>query len=414
MRNRIAATALACLLPPAGGALGASPPIDPIFADAFDSCRGDPSCWLTIKPAQVDAVAWFDARCNDGTPASYELRPSPTGSHDWVILFEGGGSCDDSTLICADRGTRLTTTSPAPNGSWTLMQHGGILNPNPAENPDFYAANLVQFNYCSSDQWSGATAELRKTTANPHCASDDGSCGWQFSGRLAARAEIQSLIRDQGLADDGSQRVLFVGTSAGGFGLVANAEAMRDALPASYAADRLRFLVDGAFALSDWDVAGHSIGASTLTSVDAVAAQNRVFWRSNYETWCERDRAANGLDPSLCTFGPIYYAYLTSATNGLGLKLLVQNSTLDLVATTRLDLLDVNDPAREQWRCAMTAALTVAPWLFSSGDVYHTLSPNNSSFDNGPPGGPTFRDVVGNFWNDRPSQRVVYDNPACP
>lgn len=412
MRHWIAALACLLLLPAESG-FAASPPIDPIFADAFDSCRGDPTCWVTVKPAQNDP-AWYDARCNDGSPASYELRPSPTGSHDWVILFEGGGSCDDSTLICSQRGVKLTTTTAPPNGAWTAIQHGGILNPNPVENPDFYAANLVQFNYCSSDQWSGATAELRKTTANPHCVADDGTCGWQFSGRLGARAETESLIRDHGLVDDGSQRVLFVGTSAGGFGLVANAEAMRNALPATYAAGGLKYLVDGAFVLNDWDVPNHPIGDSTLTSVDAVSAQNRVFWRSNYETFCERDRTAHGLDPSLCTFGPVYYPYLISATNGLGLDVLVQNSTLDLVATTRLDLLDVNDPAREQWRCGMTAALAVAPWLFSSGDVYHTLAPSNSSFDNGPPGGPTFREVVGNFWNDLPPQRVVYDNPACP
>ena len=95
------------------------------------------------------------------------------------------------------------------------------------------------------------------------------------------------------------------------------------------------------------------------------------------------------------------------------MKMLIQNSTLDLVATTRLDLLDTSDPAREQWRCAMTAALTVAPWLFSSGDVYHTLSPNNSTFDTGPAGGPTYRDVVGEFWNDAAPVREVYDNPPC-
>ena len=390
----------------------ASPPLDPVFADTFESCRGDPTCWQTIKPAQEDP-AWFDARCNDGSPASYDFRPSPTASHDWVILFEGGGSCDDLTLICADRGVKLTTTTDAPNGAWTYVQHGGILNPNPTENPDFYAANLVQFNYCSSDQWSGATAQRRKTSANPHCAQDDGSCGWQFSGRLAAQAEIESLIRKHGLIDDGSQRVLFVGTSAGGFGLVTNTEAMVDALPNTYSADRLKFLVDGAFVLNGWDVANHPIGSSALTSVDAVAAQNRDFWRANYETLCERDRALQGLDPSQCTFAPIWYPYLTSSSNGLALKVMVQNSTLDLVATTRLDLLDTNDPAREQWRCAMTAALGTVPWLFSSGDVYHTLSPNNSSFDNGPPGGPEFRDVVGNFWNDRAPQRVVYDNPPC-
>lgn len=62
----------------------------------------------------------------------------------------------------------------------------------------------------------------------------------------------------------------------------------------------------------------------------------------------------------------------------------------------------------------MTAALGVAPWLFSSGDVYHTLTPNNGSFTTGPPGGPTWRDVVGAFARGQPPERVVYDNPPCP
>lgn len=389
-----------------------SPPIDPIFADAFDSCSGDPTCWLTVKPAQHD-VAWFDARCNDGSPSAYELRPSPVGSAEWVILFQGGAHCEDLTEFCSQRSVGLTTTSRNPDGSWTAIEHSGILSPSAIANPDFFNANLVQFDYCSSDDFTGATAELRKTTANPQCAQDDGTCGWQFSGRLSVAAAIASLKRDHGLVDDGSQRVLFVGTSAGGTGVVANTEALVDALPATHAQSGIKVLVDGAFALQDWDVPGHPIGASTITSVDVVAAQERAFWRGEFETYCERDRTANGLDPTLCPFGPIWFPYLTSASNGLGLDVMIQNSTLDAIATTRLDLLDPSDPAREQWRCDMTAALTVAPWLFSSGDVYHTLSNGNDTFVTGPPGGPTYRDVVGDFWSGTTPVRVVYDNPPC-
>ncbi|HEY6940799.1 pectin acetylesterase-family hydrolase [Dokdonella sp.] len=394
-------------------ACASSPILDPIFADTFESCRGDPGCWQTVKPAQHDP-AWNDARCNDGTPASYEFRPSPTGSDDWVILFQGGGSCDDLTLSCAERGTALTTTTPAADGSWTPITHGGILNTSPDVNPDFHLANLVHFNYCSSDHWSGATAELRANSGTPQCADDDGTCGWQFSGRINASADLASLMRDHGLGDDGTARILFVGTSAGAIGLVANAEAMASALPNARAAGRLHFVVDGGFALEGWDEPNHPIGGSTLTSVDEVADLNRAFWRANFETYCESDRIPQGLDPALCTFGDVYYPYLTSVTDGLGLDVLIQNSTLDAVATSRLHLTDPQDPAREAWRCAMTAALQQVPWLFSSGDVYHTLSVSNTMFDAGPTGGTTYRDLVAAFHNGEPPERVVFDNPPCP
>lgn len=372
---------------------------------------GELDCWQTIKPAEVD-TRWSDARCNDGTPAGYEFRPSPTGSNEWVILFEGGGSCDDLTLSCAQRGARLTTTSPVGNGLWTQFTRGGVFNPRDDVNPDFHAANLVQLHYCSSDQWSGATSRRRITSATPQCTNED-DCGWYFSGRANARRAIESLRRDHGLRDDGSQRVLFVGTSAGGFGLAANAEAMTTLLPNTHAADGLRFVLDGAFVLDGWNVPRHYIGDSNVTSADKVALQNWRFWRAAYDTFCEDKLDALGLHPSLCTFLSVDHAYLTSSMpDGLGLKVLVQNSTLDSVATTRLSLTVLNDPARKAWRCAMTQALSAVPWLFSSGEVYHTLTATNR-FNAGPDGS-TYRDLLGEFWHDAAPRQIIVGNPSCP
>lgn len=372
---------------------------------------GELDCWRTVKPAEVDA-RWIDARCNDGTPAGYEFRPSPTGSNEWVILFEGGGSCDDLTLSCAQRAPRLTTTSPIANGDWTRATRGGVFNPLERVNPDFHAANLVQLDYCSSDQWSGATTRRRITSATPHCTSE-AECGWYFSGRANARAAIESLRRDHGLRDDGSQRVLFVGTSAGGFGLAANAEAMTTLLPNTRAADGLRFVIDGAFVLDGWNVPKHYIGDSQITSADKVALQNWQFWRAAYDTFCEDKLDALGQHPSLCTFLSVDYAYLTSPMpDGLGLKLLIQNSTLDSVATQRLKLTLTNDPARKIWRCAMTEALSAAPWLFSSGVEYHTLTATNR-FNAGDEGS-TYRDLLGEFWHNATPRQIVVANPPCP
>ncbi|HSX59588.1 MAG TPA: pectin acetylesterase-family hydrolase [Tahibacter sp.] len=381
-----------------GGA--AEPPPEPCTPGELD-------CWLTVKPAEIDG-RWTDARCNDGTPAGYAFRPSPSGSNAWVILFEGGGSCDDLTLSCAQRGERLTTTSPVGNGEWTRATRGGVLNPRDDVNPDFHAANMVQLHYCSSDQWTGATSRRRITSATPQC-TDEGGCGWYFSGRANAQAAIESLRRDHGLRDDGSQRVLFVGTSAGGFGLAANAQAMTTLLPATHAADGLRFVLDGAFALDGWNVPGHYIGNSEVTSADKVALQNWKFWRASFDTFCEGEIERH---PSLCTFLSIDYAYLTSPTEGLGLKVLLQNSTLDSVAIARLKLEQPDDPAREAWRCAMTEALDAAPWLFSSGVSYHTLTATNR-FNAGTDGN-RYRDLLGEFWRDETPRRIVLGNPPCP
>ncbi|MBL8300458.1 MAG: hypothetical protein JNN30_19140 [Rhodanobacteraceae bacterium] len=382
-------------------------------ATQLEPCTpGELDCWQTVKPALVD-TRWADARCNDGTPGGYDFRPSPTRSNEWVILFEGGGSCDDLTLSCAQRSTNLTTTSIAGNGQWTRAAREGVLNPRANVNPDFHSANMVQLHYCSSDQWSGATSQRRITSATPQC-TNEADCGWFFSGRANARRAIESLRRDHGLRDDGSQRVLFVGTSAGGFGLAANAEAMTALLPNTYAADGLRFVLDGAFVLDGWNVPRHYIGDSNVTSADKVALQNWRFWRAAYETFCEEKISAAGRHPSLCTFLSIDYTYLTARPpNGLGLAVLVQNSTLDYAAIKRLHLTLTNDPARQVWRCEMTEALSAAPWLFSSGEVYHTLTASNRFLAGSPDSG-TYRDLLGEFWHGAAPRRIVLNNPPCP
>lgn len=396
-------------------------------------CTSGANCWQTIKPAEVDP-RWSNARCNDGTPGSYQFRPSPVKSKDWVIVYEGGNACDDLTSLCSTRlanDKERTTTSIQSNNSWGKITHGGILSHKVENNPDFYNANLVLVDYCSSDFWSGASNWRRKNSATPNCFENDSSCGWYFSGRYNSSATIESLKQHHGLIDDGSQRVIFVGSSAGGFGLASNAESIKNLLPSTFASDGLRFVFDGSYLLNGWDEAGHKIGSSLITSMDYVAAQNRIFWRAQYETFCERDRMAQGLDYKLCLFASVHYPYLVSKANGLGLKVLIQNSTLDSVALKTLALTSTTDSARERWRCAMTNSLKKADWLFSSGEVYHTLVAKNSAtsssssssssgtlttndlgFKAGPTGN-TLREVISRFWQNKPAQQVVYNNPAC-
>lgn len=390
-------------------------------ADTFPpTCdRTSPSCWQTLKPAEIDPY-WANARCNDGTAASYDFRPSPIGSKDWVVVFEGGGGCDDSTISCKSRSPALTTTSPLANTSWHSIKHTGIINTNSTYNREFYNANLVHVNYCSSDQWGGATTTRHITSATPNCMHGDANCGWYFSGRYNARLAVHSLKYLTNFKDDGTHRMLLVGTSAGGFGLAGVAESLTLLLPKTYAADGMRLVLDGSHIIDGWQEPGKKIGSSNFTAVNDVAIQNRDFWDARYETYCERDRKLQGLDPALCSFGTVYYPYLTSKTNGLGLKVFIQNSTLDKVALSRLklaesyDKTDLNTPAaRERWRCNMTRSLQNVDWLFSSGSSYHTLMTSDAGLTAGP-SGYKLGQMIGRFYRNEPAQRVVYNNPACP
>lgn len=387
-------------------------------------CTGGANCWKTVKPAEIDPGLWGNARCNDGTPGSYQIRPSPVKSKDWVIVYEGGGACDDLTAMCSERLATTkarTTTSVQSNNSWGKITHGGIISHKADINPDFYNANLVLIDYCSSDLWTGGDTRPVKNSVTPDCLEYSSNCGWYFAGRYNSSAAIESLKALHGLSDEKGQRIMFVGSSAGGFGLAANASLIKRAFPTIFSADGLRFVLDGSYLLDGWDQPDHFLGSSQLTSLNDVALKNRDFWVGSYESACEFSRFWQSLDTSLCALGSVFYPYLVSNKNGLGLKVLLQNSTRDSVALKTLALGSA-DPLRERWRCAMTDSLKQVDWLFSSGETYHTLMTKNPEegatststlgFNAGPPG-KTLRELVGRFWRNMPAERVVYKNSAC-
>lgn len=364
-------------------------------------CTSGINCWQTIKPAEWDS-RWANARCNDGTPASYQFRPSPTGSKDWVVLLEGGGACDDLTSACSTRAISHTTTSPLANRSWHEGDYHGVLSPNAAVNPEFYNANLVQIDYCSSDLWGGATTERKKTSATPNCVQGDPNCGWYFSGRYISRMAVQSLAYTTSFRDDGTHKIMFVGSSAGGFGLASAAESITSLLPNTRAADRLRFVFDGSYIPDTWGNPVPTINNGPSITMAALASKNKTFWGALYETFCERDRKLQGLDPAQCTYASIYYPYLTSARNGLGLKVFIQNSSKDTAATSRLKVTDL-----ALWDSIMVGSLANVNWLFSTNTEYHTRMTSDKGFSAGSSDKKLWQ-VIGRFYRGETPQRVVY------
>lgn len=360
-----------------------------------------------VKPAERDAERWGAARCNDGTPFGFSLQLSPSGqSREWVIFLEGGGFCDDNALSCSTRGKKLSSTPKADDRSSVTIEQRGIFNRDASRNPTFYDANFVFAHYCSSDGWSGATAEKRPTQADPG--------GWYFSGRLNVRAMIEILIQRYGLDDaDPQTRVLFAGSSAGGIGVEVNADTLAGLLPRAAAEGRLRLLDDGGF-IPDFDDPAYRPGEADVPIRELIIA-GYDFWGAKLNPMCEAAQKQTGEHPGRCFLSAVVYPYIANQSSGLGLPLLIQYSSIDQYAIELHGIDDRSDPADaaalERWRANTLAELEGIAWVFSGGArPYHTVLLSDEKMHIGPEG-KTFIEVLARFWGSGAPERVIFGNP---
>ena len=99
------------------------------------------------------------AICNDGSPAVYYWKKSPTGSNRWFVELLGGSACWDEASCDARRKNPNTdccgsmTSSKDKHQVWQFF--GGIVSPDPNVSP-LWDANKVVLHHCSSDYFMGA------------------------------------------------------------------------------------------------------------------------------------------------------------------------------------------------------------------------------------------------------------------
>lgn len=86
------------------------------------------------------APGYENAKCNDGSPAGYYFRPSPTGSKVWLMHQQGGGWCYDKASCNSRSGN-----SASSKGWAAELDMAGIFN---ATIPELRDANLVFAPYC--------------------------------------------------------------------------------------------------------------------------------------------------------------------------------------------------------------------------------------------------------------------------
>lgn len=355
-----------------------------------------PTEFEIVEPAQRDPARWETARCNDGSPFSMAVALSPDKQNqEWVIYLEGGGFCDDASASCRERPGPLTRAPNARDGVLVAVNQSGIFNRDATLNPTFHAANYVFARYCSSDLWSGVSAEPRPTDASP--------TGWYFSGRLNVQAMLDILQQRYGLDDSNLQtRVLFAGSSAGGVGMQGNADLMVNALPQTAQAGRLRLLNDAGFIP---DLANTEFAvSSTGFSLPAVLTEAYDFWGSALPPLCEQAQRNRQQPPGRCFVGSVAYPYIVAPPpGGLGVRMLVQISLADAYFLDLNSIDSANNAVVNRWRDQIRQSIDSISDVFASRRIYHTLLTEESRWDYpAESNGATFREVLDEFWRSGP------------
>lgn len=159
-----------------------------------------------------------DARCGDGSPFKFTLRPATGTSRGLLLFFRGGGACDDY-LGCwgvdgrGGVGRRVTTLSNTKDigPAFGMGKSVGIFDTTEANNP-FREYDQVHVSYCTGDYGEGTAKRTltRPGTADPDAPSElDTYFHGDHNVRFAlARAKARFAS---------PARVVVYGEDAGGF-----------------------------------------------------------------------------------------------------------------------------------------------------------------------------------------------------
>ena len=317
----IAVVTLVCGLATAPG--WAQPNIASALGPGVPSPSGLIGSGTDLWRFDLDTSAYPQAVCNDLTGARIYLRQGSGDDVDrWQIHLQGGGGCRSGDS-CADRWKNVETNFGAHKMStdWAPNQGivgQGILAPH-AENK-FADWNHVYVYYCSSDTWSG-----RGTTSTSVTLSDGTVIPYSidFHGADIIDAVIDTLRRGNGpvsyleggetpvlLPDlDDATDVLLTGSSAGGGGVIRNADRVFETLrtfnnaclPRGSCDLRLAAVPEATFGPDreqlDWSTSQSCVNAGLCTYQDLITSAFdvlTVFWHWAGEASCFGFHAAGG------------------------------------------------------------------------------------------------------------------------
>lgn len=328
-----AAQPLRAALCPAGSVFDLRPP-------GLVSFAASGGAGIPLLRHTVDPLAHPEARCNDGSPAVFYIRPANaafagnptvTESHKWLIFFDGGGGCRDADSCLLDRWCGGNAFYERAGKMSSLLAPGAIREPGgifhistPPIVPNHFADyNQVFVLYCSSDTWIGSAQHLGITTSSG-VGYDIG-----FFGEAIVNAVFDTLLAGPTPADprpselyygtplpdlDDADEIVIGGESAGGVGVRHHIDRLReDVLEPRIAGVVVKALIDAAASPGMWDPSiDWSDPASPADFRDSLLNESepvvRTFWGTDDSaldascldpTWTI-DHDAVGSHPQVC------------------------------------------------------------------------------------------------------------------
>ena len=189
----------------------------------LSACGGtNPSSEPLAIPATTNTWSWVDApgtACSDGSQTGVAVSPG-TGP-DVLLFLDGGGACWDYTTCFV-----LGLARPGPFGRAEFEANqaslpGTILDREVQGNP-FTTFTLVYVPYCTGDLHAGDAVQSYSPGAGLPGRT------WFHRGR----ANLAAVLPRLAATFPHPPRLVFAGSSAGGFGVLLNDEALHAAWPA--------------------------------------------------------------------------------------------------------------------------------------------------------------------------------------
>ena len=245
-----------------------SPPNISVALDCGAGPPQGPGNANELQRHELDAAAFPDAMCNDGSRAVFYYRPyvGEANRDKWLINLNGGGGCGGGQS-CADRWCWCRSTQ-GPNGcpfanattnfsmanmnsdTRASIEGDGIwLRGDPERDNPMGDWNQVRVVYCSSDAWEGTRRDVPLDAVHPKTGAPV-SYSIHFLGKRIIDAVLTTLRQDgrpplqwtvganpRVLPDlDDAAEVVLSGDSGGGAGVIINLDRVAATLRATNSA----------------------------------------------------------------------------------------------------------------------------------------------------------------------------------
>lgn len=225
-----------------------------------------------------------DGICNDGTKPRHYYRESLPGPHenDWIFRFEGGNSCF-SPETCEDRasGEEAAFMTTAAVSIIYEDPEGGFFNGSPDKNPFFHDYHMISGHYCTSDAWSGTNpADGEGNDIDIHFMGHANVIGMFMEAK--ARWDL-----------DSARRCIVFGFSAGGIGVMAASESIKEWFDDEVPNAELLFLMDSSWFLASLEPWGDmTCDVQSNCDLETQMIYALDYWKPVYSENC----ADAGLD----------------------------------------------------------------------------------------------------------------------